>query len=192
MALQRPDLSTEIIFALNQNPHSFAIFGQELGLDLAISRSTLAGSDVYITKSRPNMAVPLSFCGLTTSISPVNDKLVTMPSGSEMEEPQTRFHVQLNGNMSKVQSLMGRVDIIPGKVQDRLRSGARVQVSQISPFEVSIFFSNPKLVIKQMRFPMPISMNKSKTKVRRNLPTLNSSPLLHLKGSALLALTVYT
>lgn len=113
------------------------------------------------------MAVPLSFCELTTSISPVNDKLVTMPSESEMEEPQTRFHVQLNGNMSKVQSLMGHVDIIPGKVQDRLRSGARVQVSQISPFEVSIFFSKPKLVIKQMRFPMPISMNKSKTKVAR-------------------------
>ena len=167
VALQKPDLSTEVIFGLNHNPHSFAVFGEELGLDLAISRSTLAGSDVYITRNRPNMSVPLSLSGMTTSLSPVNDILLPTPSESGMEEPQTRFHVQLNKDMSKVHGLTGHVDVFPGKLQDRLRSGARVQVSQISPFEVSIYFDKPTLVIKRMRFPMPVSMNKSKTKVAR-------------------------
>lgn len=166
VALQKLDLSTEVMFTLNQSPHSFAMFSDRLGLELAISKSTLAGKDVYITKNRPNMSTHMLFSGISPHPSVEDAKPSIMPSGSGEEGTQTRFHAQLTPDHSKLAYLMSHVDILPGHLQEVLRSGAGVQVSQISMFEISISFDTGDLV-KKVYFPAPISMAGSKTRVAR-------------------------
>lgn len=162
VALQKPDLSTEVIFALNQRPHSFSVFSDKLGLDLAISRSTLASKDVYITKSRPNLTMPMSFSGIAGDTIEV-DPNSQAESGKPIEH---QFHVQLTPDHSKLAGVMVHVDIFPGQLQDILRSGAGVKATQASTFEVSISFDTGEIV-KKVRFPTPISMVGSKTRVAR-------------------------
>lgn len=165
VVLQKVDLSTEVIFALNQSLYSFAAFGNKLGLELAISKSTLASEDVYITKNRPNMSTHLSFSGINTSPSVENVKQSsTTSSESDKEETQTQFHARLTTDQSKLESIMAHIDILPGQLQNVLQSGAGVKATQSSLFEVSISFDTGTL-IKRVQFPTPISMNGSKTLV---------------------------
>lgn len=164
VALQKFDLSTEVIFALNQSLYSFAMFGSELGSELAISKSTLAGKNVYITKNRPNMSTHLSFSGISANPSVEDVKQSSTSSESDKEETQTQFHARLTTDQSKLESVMAHIDILPGQLQNMLRSGAGVQASQSSLFEVSISFDTGALV-KKMQFPTPISMDGSKTLV---------------------------
>lgn len=157
VALQKLDLSTEVIFALSHSPHAIANFGSRLGLDLAISRSTLASEDVYITKHRPNMSTHISFSGIAAT-SPVPEPV--------RDETQIQFHAQLTTDQSRLASIMAHVDIAPGKLQDTLRSGAGIQVSQVSTFEISISFTNGTMV-KRVQFPIPISITGGKTRIAR-------------------------
>lgn len=157
VALQKPDLSTEVIFALNHSPHAIANFASKLGLDLAVSRSTLAGDNVYITKHRPNMSTHVSFSGIAAT-SPVPEPV--------RDETQIQFHAQLTTDQSRLESIMAHVDIAPGELQDTLRSGAGIQVSQISTFEISISFTNGTQ-IKRVQFPIPISVTGGKTRIAR-------------------------
>lgn len=90
--LQKVDLSTEVIFTLNQSLYSFAAFGSKLGPELAISKSTLAGKDVYITKNRLNMSTHLSFSGINANPSGEDVKQSSTSSESDKEETQTQFH----------------------------------------------------------------------------------------------------
>lgn len=162
--LQKVDLLTEVIFALNQSLYSFAAFGSKLGPELAISKSTLAGKDVYITKNRPNMSTHLSFSGINTNPSREDVKQSSTSSESDKEETQTQFHARLTTNQSKLESVMAHIDILPGQLQNVLQSGASVKATQSSLFEVSISFDTGALV-KKVQFPTPISMNGSKTLV---------------------------
>ncbi|ODM18169.1 hypothetical protein SI65_06040 [Aspergillus cristatus] len=165
VVLQKVDLSTEVIFALNQSLYSFAAFGNKLGLELAISKSTLASEDVYITKNRPNMSTHVSFSGISSSPSVEDVKHVsTTSSESDKEETQTQFHARLTTDQSKLESIMAHIDILPGQLQNVLQSGAGVKAIQSSLFEVSISFDTGTL-IKKVQFPTPISMNGSKTLV---------------------------
>lgn len=165
VALQKLDLSTEVIFALNQSPHSFSAFSDKLGLDLAINQSTLASQDVYITKNRPNISTHMSFSGIAGNPFKADAKSSLAPSESgETIEP--RLRAQLTPDHSKLASVMAHVDIFPGKLQDILRSGAGVKATQASTFEVSISFDTGEIV-KKVRFPTPISMVGSKTRVAR-------------------------
>lgn len=169
VALQKVDLSTEVIFALNQSLYSFAAFGNKLGLELAISKSTLASEDVYITKNRPNMSTHVSFSGINSSPSVEDVKQSSTTSSesnneSDKEETQTQFHAQLTTDQSKLESIMAHIDILPGQLQNVLQSGAGVKATQSSLFEVSISFDTGAL-IKKVQFPTPISMNGSKTLV---------------------------
>ncbi|ODM21540.1 hypothetical protein SI65_02384 [Aspergillus cristatus] len=165
VALQKLDLSTEVIFALNQSPHSFSAFSDRLGLDLAISQSTLASNDVYITKNRPNMSMPMAFSGIAGNPSKVDTKSSSSPSesGGNIE---AWFHAQLTPDQSKLASVMAHIDILPGELQDILRSGTGVKTTQASTFEVSISFDTGEMV-KKVRFPTPITMVGSKTRVAR-------------------------
>lgn len=160
VALQKLDLSTEVIFALNHSPHAIANFGSRLGLDLAISQSTLAGDDVYITKNRPNMSTPISFSGITAASSPAPEP------EPEPNNTRVQFHAQLTTDQSRLESIVAHVDIAPGEVQDTLRSGAEIQISQTSSFEVSISFTDGAL-IKQVKFPIPITTTGGKTRIAR-------------------------
>lgn len=99
VVLQKVDLSTEVIFAPNQSLYSFAAFGNKLGLELAISKSTLASEDVYITKNRPNMSTHVSFSGASSSSSVEDVKQHSTTSSesdneSDKEEAQSQFHAR--------------------------------------------------------------------------------------------------
>ncbi|ODM21534.1 hypothetical protein SI65_02378 [Aspergillus cristatus] len=126
VVLQKVDLSTEVIFTLNQSLHSFAAFGGKLGLKLAISKSTLAGKDVHVTKNCPNMSRHLSFSGINTNPSVEDVKQYSTSSESDKEETQTQFHAQLTTNQSKLESVMAHIDILPGQLQNVLQSGELV------------------------------------------------------------------
>lgn len=165
VVLQKLDLSTEVIFALNQSPHSFSAFSDKLGLDLAINQSTLASKDVYITKNRPNMSTHMSFSGITGNPSKADARSSLTPS-EPGEAIESRLRAQLTIDHSMLASVMAHVDIFPGKLQDILRSGAGVKATQASAFEVSISFDTGETV-KKVRFPTPISMVGSKTRVAR-------------------------
>lgn len=164
VVLQKLDLSTEAMFALNQSPHSIAMFSDKLGLELAISKSTLAGEDVYITKNRPNMSTHMSCSGISPSVQ--DAKPSSTPSGSGKDATSIRFQAQLTPDRSKLASVMAHVDILPGQLQGVLRSGAGVQASQVSSFEILISFDKG-LLVKKVRFPTPITTVGGKTRVAR-------------------------
>lgn len=166
VALQKLDLSTEVIFALSQSPHSYAAFSDKLGLDLAISKSSLAGKDVYVTKKRPNMSTHISFSGITAPPFTADQRLSPPSSGPMQDETQTQFHAQLAPDQLKLASVTAHIDIAPGQLQDILRSGAGIKVSQVSLFEISVSFDTGMLV-KRVQFPTPISTTNGKTKVAR-------------------------
>lgn len=167
VVLKNLDLSAEVTFALNQNPYSYTAFGDKLGLNLAISKSTLAGNDVYITKNRPNMSTPISFSGITARPSTADQiPSSSSSSGPVQDETQTQFHAQLDPNQSKLASVTAHINIAPGQLQDILRSGAGIKVLQVSSYEASISFDTGEL-IKRVRFPTPISTINGKTKVAR-------------------------
>lgn len=166
VVLQKIDLSTEVMFTLNQSPHSFAMFSDKLGLELAISKSTLASKDVYITKNRPNMSTQMSFSGTCASPSIQNAKPFSTPPDSGKEITSIRFQAQLTPDQSKLANIMAHVDVFPGQLQDVLRSGAGVQTSQVSSYEISVSFDTGVLV-KKVRFPMPITIVGGKTRVAR-------------------------
>ena len=92
VVLQKVDLLSKVIFALNQSLYSFAAFGGKLGSELAISKSTLAGKDVYITKNHLNMSRYLSFSGTNTNPSVEDVKQPSTSSEFDKKETQTQFH----------------------------------------------------------------------------------------------------
>ncbi|KAK2867969.1 hypothetical protein FQN49_003287 [Arthroderma sp. PD_2] len=155
IVLLLPDLSTQVSFALKTTPTTFKLLG-ELGMNLKIHESTLAGDDVFITRYRPKMKSHIS-------IGPSENRLI---KSREVDRAELKFHLLLNSEQSKATSLTTRVSIISPHYQDILRQGAEVQVDQISPYKISINFQG-KPFYQNIQLPLPVLMANTKTRVAR-------------------------
>ncbi|OJJ48721.1 hypothetical protein ASPZODRAFT_62802 [Penicilliopsis zonata CBS 506.65] len=156
-------LSKEVVFALKETPVSMAKFSGKLGKPLEITKSTLAGDDVFITKHQPNMHGDISSFGMFAVASPMHPAELSNKSPSDVS---SRIHIALASEEMKFTSITTHLDIAPGPLQDRLRAGGAIHVSLVSPFEIAFAFDSDT-PIQNVRLPVPVRTTGSKTKVSR-------------------------
>ena len=165
-----PDCSTEVIFQLKNTPMALLKLGRELGMFLALQRSTLASDDVFITKHRPHMLGHMSVCCATST------KSVTLDEGNTLSrrcvpKPEdytmkTTFHVQLHRQQSALACLTTHLDLLVTKHQDLLRGGAIVNISQLSSFTLAIDVGSGALW-RRVSLPVPLQMTGGKVRIAR-------------------------
>ncbi|KAM5441428.1 hypothetical protein MferCBS31731_003499 [Microsporum ferrugineum] len=156
--LLTPSLATEVSFGLKTTPVTLKLL-KDLGMNLKIHESTVRGSDVFITKHRPNMTGDIPLRSREVSINPPN-----LPGC--MEGTDLKFHVLLDPENSKAISLTSRVDITRPSYQDILRKGAEVLVEQSSPYKITIKLRGEPFHLN-INLPLPIQMVNTKTRVAR-------------------------
>ncbi|KAL1962427.1 hypothetical protein VTN77DRAFT_9698 [Rasamsonia byssochlamydoides] len=163
----RPDLSTEVDFALKITPVSVMALADELGLFLSIHQSTLASEDVFITRYRPNMSGHVSICAPTTPEYPIaSESSVNEPLSNQSTSAcaTVSFRVSLDPEL-KIAHLTTHLDVLPSKDQELLRSGAVISVQQLSPFRLAIDIGSD--FRHQISLPIPLELTGGKTRIAR-------------------------
>ncbi|EFR01962.1 hypothetical protein MGYG_04963 [Nannizzia gypsea CBS 118893] len=160
--LLQPDLLCKISFGLKSTPITIQLV-RELGMNLTIHESTLADSDVYITRCRPNMKHQRIE---RPEVIQSNRSVVPSDSPKDMEGIELKFHLELNSNCSKAVLLTTHLEITSPRYQDILRQGAEVLVKQISPYKISIQLGGKPFQSK-IQLPFPVLSVNTKTRIAR-------------------------
>ncbi|KAF2655008.1 hypothetical protein K491DRAFT_704879 [Lophiostoma macrostomum CBS 122681] len=149
------DPACEVHFALKNVPTTVPLISK-LGHELAIHKSAVGKSDVFITKHRPNMNSHIS-------ISP--EKLAEESLYDEMEgQWYLRPILALDG--ARVVSAIVHAEIKSDTALSLLRAGAEVEFRLVNPFQLVLSIGSASLY-RKFELPIPLTAVKSKTRIAR-------------------------
>ena len=158
--------------ALKSTPTT-ASFIPQLGPELVIYQSVLVGSDVYVTKHRPNLNGHMSV-SCHRSPSTLSSSKFTFPNSS----PFHLAYIDLGQNVSivafptldsgfvKLLRLRIRIDICSPTTQSLLQSGATVTFRSQGPFTMVLDIAQGQFK-EEIKLPVPLDLSRGKTKIAR-------------------------
>jgi hypothetical protein len=169
IVLYHADLSTEVVFALKSTPTSI-LLARELGIFLEIHKSILAGKDIFLTKNPPNLEGYMPVLSNPKDCDPIPAEFVQQVVGSkaasDSQAAKVSFHVSLDSEVTKIDTLNIHLDLASTDGEDLLRSGSIINIKQLSPFRVQLKVGSGQFR-QEVQLPVPLAMSGGKTRIAR-------------------------
>ncbi|KAJ3100925.1 hypothetical protein HDU96_010186 [Phlyctochytrium bullatum] len=155
--LEQPDLGITVGFQLHSSPTSLMQYGKHFGMALVIHQSTLESQDVFISRHRPNMTGHQ----ITGAIS-LRPGIATSSDGT-----LAVLEASLNKERSRVSHITLRLNVLGDGGRKLLEGGAKVDVTQPTPFNVYFQLDGLSGLRKTVASPLPLLMKGTKVAIAR-------------------------